>query len=438
MDQPAPPNRSTASHVRWVVCALLFFATTINYMDRQILGLLKPTLKHDIGWTEQGYAHIVTAFQAAYALGLLGFGKLIDRVGTKRGYGLAVLFWSVAAAAHGATRTALGFGIARFGLGLGEAGNFPAAVKAVAEWFPKRQRALANGIFNSGSNVGAVLAPLTVPWITVRFGWQAAFIALGSLGLLWLVAWLLLYDVPQRHAGVAASELAFINSDPPEPPLPPVGWGQLLRHRQMWAFVVGYAFTAPIWWFYLYWLPDFLHKRFSLDLLHLGWPLVVVYTATSVGSVGGGWLPAWLGRRGWSLNASRKTAMLVCALSVLPVVIAPQTARLWTAIAVIACAAAAHQGWSANLFALASDLFPRQAVASVVGIGGTGGALTAMAFSESAGLILERTGSYWSLFAVAATAYLSALAIIHVLVPRLEPAQLNDADLPPPDPHAAS
>ncbi|MDP9174267.1 MAG: MFS transporter [Planctomycetota bacterium] len=413
------------TNARWTVCALLFFATTINYMDRQILGLLKPLLKHDIGWTEIQYAHVVTAFQAAYALGLLGLGRLIDRIGTKFGYAVSIVFWSIAAAGHALARSVFGFGIARFGLGLGEAGNFPAAVKAVAEWFPKRERALANGVFNSGSNVGAVLAPLLVPWITQRWGWQAAFLVLGALGFVWLAAWVWLYDVPAKSRYVSPSELAHICSDSPEPLLPPIGWGQLLRLRQSWAFIVGYAFTAPIWWFYLYWLPDFLNKRFKLDLVHIGWPLVIVYTATSFGSVGGGWLPSWLLRRGWSVNASRKTAMLICAISVLPVMVAAGTDHLWLAIALISCAAAAHQGWSANLFALASDLFPRQAVASVVGIGGMGGALAAMAFSESAGLILDKTGSYWSLFVMAGCAYLSALAIIHVLLPRLTPAFLN-------------
>jgi MFS transporter, ACS family, hexuronate transporter len=407
--------------MRWTICALLFFATTINYMDRQILGLLAPNLQSEIGWTEAQYGHLVTAFQAAYAIGLLVFGRLIDRLGTKRGYAFSVAFWSVAAAAHALSRSVFGFGVARFGLGLGEAGNFPAAVKAVAEWFPKRERALANGIFNSGANVGAVLAPVTVPWITHHWGWPAAFIALGALGFIWLAAWAWLYDAPEKSRRVSAAELAHICRDPPEPPLPTVGWGQLLRHRQMWAFIVGYAFTSPIWWFYLYWLPKFLNKRFEVNLLSLGPPLVVIYTVTSFGSVGGGWLSSRLLRLRWSVNASRKTAMLVCALCVLPVMVAPHAANLWTAIGVIALAAAAHQGWAANLFAMASDLFPKQAVASVVGLGGMMGALAAMAFSESAGFILEKTGSYWTLFAIAGCAYVFALVVIHTLVPRLAP-----------------
>lgn len=428
----SPPRASKdikVGHVRWTICALLFFATTINYMDRQVLGLLAPDLQREIGWTEAQYAHVVTAFQAAYAIGLLGFGRLVDLLGTKRGYSIAVLFWSVAASAHALVRSVFGFGAARFALGLGEAGNFPAAVKAVAEWFPKRERALANGIFNSGANVGAILAPLAVPWITLHWGWRAAFLVLGGLGFVWCVAWAWLYEAPEKSKRLSAAERAHISSDPQESPGPKIGWGQLLRHRQMWAFLVGYAFTAPIWWFYLYWLPKFLNQRFKVDLLSMGLPLVVIYTVTSFGSVGGGWLPSILIRRGWSTNASRKTAMLVCALCVLPVMFAAQTSELWVAIALIAIAAAAHQGWAANLFALASDLFPKQAVASVVGLGGMAGAVAAMAFSESAGLILEKTGSYWPLFAISGCAYVVALGIIHALVPRLTPAELNASSI---------
>ena len=424
------PTSSTSGkpkvgNVRWTICALLFFATTINYMDRQILGLLAPTLQREIGWTETQYAHIVTAFQAAYAIGLLGFGRLIDSVGTKRGYSISILFWSLAAAGHALVRSVSGFGVARFALGFGESGNFPAAVKATAEWFPKSERALANGIFNSGANIGAIVAPLFVPWITYHWGWRAAFVVLGALGFVWFAAWAWLYDAPEKSRRVSADELTHINSDPKEMPGPKIGWTQLLRHRQMWAFLVGYAFSSPVWWFYLYWLPKFLNKRFQVDLLSMGLPLVVIYTVTSFGSVGGGWLSSALIRRGWSVNASRKTAMLTCALCVLPVMLAPHVTSLWTAIGLIAVAAAAHQGWAANLFALASDLFPKQAVASVVGLGGMAAALAAMAFSESAGFILEKSGSYWSLFAIAGLAYLTALGIIHALSPQLSPAKLS-------------
>ena len=412
-------------HYRWVVCALLFAATTLNYMDRQILGLLAPDLQRDIGWSETQYAHIVTAFQGAYALGLVVLGRMIDVIGTRRGYAFSVVFWSAAAAAHALARSVFGFGIARFALGLGEAGNFPAAVKAVAEWFPKRERALANGLFNSGSNVGAVLAPLVVPWLTYHWGWPAAFVVLGALGLFWLIAWFWLYETPERSRRVSPAELAYIRSDQPELEMERVPWRRLLGHRQTWAFVAGYAFSSPVWWFYLYWLPKFLNARFEMNMLRMGLPLVVIYTVCSFGSVSGGWLSSWLIRRGWSVNAGRKTAMLVCALCVLPVMFAARTSQLWVAIGLIAVAAAAHQGWAANLFALASDLFPKQAVASVVGLGGMVAALAAMAFSESAGFILERTGSYWSLFAIAGCAYVAALAVIHGLAPRLTPADLS-------------
>ena len=417
----APPS---FSRYRWRVCALLFFATTINYMDRQVLGLLAPVLQRDIGWSEVEYAHIIVAFQAAYAIGLLVFGRWIDVIGTKKGYAFAVVFWSVAAAAHALVRSVFGFGVARFALGLGEAGNFPAAVKAVAEWFPRRERALANGIFNSGCNVGAVLAPLVVPWMALRWGWQTPFLVLGALGFVWLIFWSLFYESPEKSRRVSAAELADIRGDLPEAPAQKVTWRKLLSHRQTWAFIVGYAFSAPIWWFYLYWLTKFLNKQYGLELSKLGTPLVVIYSMTCFGSIGGGWLSSALLRKGWSLNASRKTAMLVCALCVVPVVFAAHASNLWLATLLIGLAASAHQGWAANLFALASDLFPKQAIASVVGLGGMAGALAAMAFSESTGFILETTGSYWSLFAIAPTAYLAALVLIHWLSPRLQPVKL--------------
>lgn len=413
------------SNWRWVICALLFLATTINYMDRQVLGLLAPTLQHEIGWSETQYANIIVAFQAAYALGLVAFGHGIDLIGTRKGYALSVLVWSVAAMAHALARSVTGFGVARFALGLGESGNFPAAVKAVSEWFPLHERALANGIFNSGCNVGAVLAPLLVPWLTLRWGWPAAFVVLGALGFIWLIFWLFFYELPEQSRHVTPAELAHVRNDLPESRSPQIPWARLLACRQTWAFIVGYAFSAPIWWFYLYWLTKFLNQQYGLDLASLGAPLVVIYSMTCFGSIGGGWLSSALLQRGWSLNASRKTAMLACALCVVPVVFAAHASNLWLATVLIGIAASAHQGWAANLFALASDLFPRQAVGSVVGLGGMAGALTAVAFSESTGFILETTGSYWSLFAVAASVYLAALAIIHWLSPRLQPARLD-------------
>jgi MFS transporter, ACS family, hexuronate transporter len=421
---PSPPS-SRPGRFRWTICALVFFATTVNYMDRQVLGILAPTLEKEIHWTEIQYANIITAFQAAYAIGLVGIGRLIDRVGTRLGYSLSVTFWSLAAMAHALTRSVPGFAAARFALGLGEAGNFPAGVKAVAEWFPRQERALATGLFNCGSNVGAVIAPIVVPWLTVRYGWQASFAALGAVGFVWLIFWHWLYDSPERSRRVGAAELAHIRMDPPEAATEKIPWRRLIGYRQTWAFIVGMSFSAPIWWFYLYWLPKFLHARHGLDLAALGPPLVVIYTMTSLGSVGGGWLSSFLIRRGWSVNASRKIALLLCALCVVPVVGAARASNLWLATFLIGLAASAHQGWAANLFTLVSDLFPKQAVASVVGLGGMFGSLAAMLFSQSAGFILQTTGSYWSLFAMAAGAYLVALAIMNALVPRMTPARLE-------------
>jgi len=414
---------------RWTVCGLIFAATTINYMDRQVLGLLAPTLEKSLGWSEMEYARIVMAFQAAYAIGLLGFGRLIDWIGTRHGYAISIFAWSVAAMAHALARGVLGFGVARFALGLGEAGNFPAAVKAVTEWFPRRERALATGLFNSGSNVGAILAPLVVPWLTLHYGWQMAFIILGATGFVWLIFWYWLYALPTESVHVSPEELQHIQSDPPEPVQQKISWSELLRFRQTWAFVVGMSLSAPIWWFYLYWLPKFLHKQYGLDLATLGPPLVVIYTMTTVGSIAGGWLSGSLIKRGWSVNASRKTALLICALAVVPVVFAAQASNLWVATFLIGLAASAHQGWAANLFTLVSDLFPKQAVASVVGLGGMFGSLSALAFSQSAGFILQTTGSYWTLFVIAGSAYLVAFVIMHLLIPNMKPAEISQGVL---------
>jgi MFS transporter, ACS family, hexuronate transporter len=415
--------RTSAAHFRWAICALLFFAATINYIDRQVIAVLKPTLQTQLGWTEVGYSWIVFSFQTAYAIGLLGVGRLMDRIGTRKGFSLAMIFWSAAAMAHALARSAFGFGFARFFLGLGEAGNFPAAIKTVAEWFPKKERALATGIFNSGTNIGALVTPLVVPWITFTWGWQAAFIATGALGFLWLIAWLLLYRRPEEHPGLSSSELKYIQSDPPDR-FVKIPWVRLLPHRQTWAFSLGKFLTDPIWWVYLFWLPDFLHKRHGLGLKDFGLPLVIVYLMADVGSIGGGWISSSLIKRGWTINAGRKLAMLICALAVVPIVFAAQTSNVWIAVVLIGLAAAAHQGWSCNLFTTTSDMFPRDAVGSVVGIGGMAGAIGGMMIARLVGEILERTGSYVPIFIIAASAYLVALLIIHLLSPRLEPAKL--------------
>jgi ACS family hexuronate transporter-like MFS transporter len=407
------------------MCGLLFFAATVNYMDRQVIGLLKPTLQAQLGWTEIGYGRIIVAFQVAYGLSLLFIGKWIDRVGTRIGFAVAVLFWSISAMAHAAATSIFQFGLARFSLGIGEAGSFPASIKSVAEWFPKRERALATGLFNSGANVGAFLAPLVVRWFTDRFGWRMAFVGTGALGMVWIVAWLTLYHKPEESRLVSAQEVAFIRSDPETITTTAVPWGTMLRLRQAWAVGLGKFFTDPIWWVYLFWMPDFLHRNFKLNLSGMALPLFVVYTGASVGSVCGGWLSSSLLKRGWGENASRKTAMLVCALAVTPVVLAARTTHAWFAVSLVALAAGAHQGWSANIYTLASDMFPRGAVASVVGFGTLLGSIGGMIMSYGVGDILQRNGSYLLIFMIAGTAYLVALGFVHILAPRLTRAELT-------------
>jgi len=409
--------------LRWVVCALLFFATTINYVDRQVLGILAPDLQRSIGWNEIEYGYIVTAFQAAYALGLLLAGRALDRVGTRLGFAVAVTVWSVAAMAHAVARSALAFGVARFLLGLGESANFPAAIKTVAEWFPRKERAFATGLFNAGTNVGAVAAPAVVPLVTQAYGWPWAFLLTGAVGFLWLGAWLALYRPLESHPRLTPAERAHIRSDAEEPAtrLP---WLTLLSRREAWAVALGKFLTDPVWWFYLFWLPKFLHERHGLGLATLGPPLIAIYLIADVGSVGGGWLSSALIARGVAVNRARKGTMLLCALAVVPIVVAPRVASLWGAVALIGLATAAHQGWSANVYTLASDLFPRRAVASVVGFAGMAGAVGGMLVATATGYVLQWTGSYWALFALAGSAYLVALAVIQLLVPRVEPVAL--------------
>jgi MFS transporter, ACS family, hexuronate transporter len=409
---------------RWRICALLFFATTINYVDRQVLGLLAPLLQSQIGFNEVQYGYIVTAFQAAYALGLLAMGPIIDRIGTKLGYTLSISIWSLSAMGHALVRTAFGFGVARFALGLGESGSFPAAIKTVAEWFPKKERALATGLLNCGTNVGATLAPLTVPWVAVHYGWRYAFLLTGTFSAIWLVVWLMVYHPPQEHPSVSKTELAYILSDPPEPTTK-IPWSHLLPHRQTWAFVMGKSLTDPIWWFYLFWLAKFLVSEHHLKLTGVALPIVVIYNCATVGSIVGGWLPARFLDRGWTVNRARKVSMLICSLCVTPVVAITRVHGLWTAVAMISLACAAHQGFSANIFTVASDMFPRRAVASVVGMGGCGGAVGGMLIATFTGWLLQLTGSYLPVFIIAGSAYLVALGFVQLLAPRLEPAAID-------------
>ncbi len=413
---------------RWRICALLFWATTLNYIDRQVLGVLAPALGHALGWTQVDYGYIVAAFQIAYAIGLVFAGALIDKIGTRLGFALSIAIWSVAAASHALARTVLAFAAARFMLGLGESGNFPAAVKTVAEWFPRPERAFATGLFNAGTNVGAVIAPLVVPIAVALWGLRSGFLLTSVLSALWLVTWLIVYRPPAEHPRVTARELAYIGSDAVEPSSATrVRWRELLRHRQTWAFAAGKFLTDPVWWFLLFWLPKYLSHRYGLDLTALGPPLIAVYVMADAGSIGGGWLAGRLMRLGWSVNAARKGAMLLCALAVVPVIFTSYVHHLWFAVGLIGLAAAAHQGWSANLFTTASDLYPSAAVASVVGLGGFAGALSGALVSTAVGFLLQATGSYALLFTIAGGMYLVALTVIQLLAPRLAPVRLAAA-----------
>jgi len=419
---PAPPAAATGRY-RWVVVAVLFTAMIINYVDRQALGLLKADLTKEFGWTETNYADLVFWFQAAYAIAYLAWGRIIDKIGARFGFGIAFAIWQVGHMMTAAAGSFGGFIASRVVLGLGEGGAFPAGIKSVAEWFPKKERAFATGLFNAGTNIGAIVTPLLIPAITLAFGWKMTFIITGLLGLIWLPVWLLVYRHPREHKKVSAAELAHIESDPADP-VEKVPWTKLLRYRETWAYAVGKFLIDPIWWMFLFWLPDFLGKKHGLDLKTFGPPLVAIYLLSDVGSVGGGWLSSQFMKMGWSINRARKTTMLICALLAVPVAGAALASNLWVAVLIIGVATAAHQGFSANLYTLPSDVFPRSAVGSVVGIGGMIGAVGGMVFSKYVGGVLEQIGTYTPIFAVAASAYLLALLAVHLLTPKMEPVKL--------------
>jgi ACS family hexuronate transporter-like MFS transporter len=428
-EEPTPGTR--IGRVRWTICALLFVATSINYMDRQVLSLLKPTLMHPfaqggIGMTEVGYGYIMAAFQIAYAVGLILAGRFVDRVGTRIGYMCIMAVWSLSAMGHALVNSMFQFGVARVCLGLGESGNFPAAIKTVAEWFPQSERSLATGIFNSGANMGAIIAPVLVPWVALHYSWHAAFLVTGIFSAMWIVLWFSKYRKPADHPTLTGAELRHIYQEAAAQMGPSVPWGRLLGYRQTWAFALGKFLTDPIWWFFLFWLPDFFSKQYNLDLKHIGMPLIVVYTASSVGSVAGGWLPAVFRRLGFSPGGSRLSAMLVCAIAVVPIVLVNYLHSEGAAIALLSLAAAAHQGWSANIFTTASDMFPRSAVGSVTGIGGMAGSAAGSLFAIFVGYVLEITHSNYSiLFAIAGSAYLVALAVICLLAPGLKKVEMT-------------
>lgn len=412
-----------AGRYRWVIVGLLFAATAVNYIDRQMIGVLKPTLVAEFGWTEGDFAAIVFWFQVAYAIGYIGFGRIVDALGARLGYSIAIVIWTLGHMAHGFATGVTSFAAARFGLGVGESGNFPAGIRAVTDWFPQRERAFAIGLFNAGANVGAIITPLLVPVLVLYFGWRAAFFITGIFGLLWLVAWWFIYRHPSEHPRVSKEELAWISQDPVDP-VEPIGWSRLLTVRETWAYALGKFLIDPIWWFFLFWLPGYLFERYDMDLKTFGLPLAAIYLISDFGSIAGGWMSSRLIKAGYSVNIARKSTMLLAALCVLPIWFAQSIDSVWGAVLIIGLATAAHQAFSANLYTIPSDMFPRGAVGSVVGIGGTVGALGGMGMALFTGYILDSTGSYEILFAICASAYLVALAVVHMLSPKLEAAKV--------------
>lgn len=450
-------DSTTIGKYRWRICALLFFATTINYIDRQVIGLLKPILMapDQFNWTEKDFGNMTSAFAAAYAIGLLLFGRLVDKIGTKMGYILSIVVWSIAAMGHALAKTTFGFGFARVLLGLGESGNFPVAIKTVAEWFPKKERALATGIFNSGANIGAVIAPIVVPWLAGAYGWQHAFIWTGLIGFVWLIFWAVMYEIPARHKKLTQTEYDYIHSDDGQAAtqeLPAgvkpvtaaavasasaphenktVSWKKLLGVRQTWAFVFGKFLTDPIWWFFLFWLPSYFATTFNLDFKKPNLQLFVIYTATTIGSIGGGYLSSWLIKSGWPVFKARKASMLLFAVCVVPIMFAKSTDNIWVVVALISLAAAAHQAWSANIFTTASDMFPKHAVSSVVGIGGMAGSIGGSLFPLLVGYLLDHYkalgnigAGYNILFLISGSMYLLAWLVMHLFAPRMEQVKL--------------
>jgi ACS family hexuronate transporter-like MFS transporter len=420
---------------RWTICGLIFFATTVNYLDRAVISLLKSTLTTEMHWNDADYANVELAFKIAYAIGLLVAGRFIDKIGTRIGYALSTVIWSLAAIGHALAKGVTGFIVARSVLGVSEAGNFPAAIKTVAEWFPKKERAFATGLFNSGANVGAIVAPLTVPFIAKAWGWQWAFVITGAFGFIWLILWFIYYEIPQRQKKLSQAEYDYIHSDidekaDTEETGPKLSWGKLLSYKQTWAFAVGKFLTDPIWWFYLFWLPDFLESQYQLKITGVALPVALVYTMSTVGSIGGGWLPMNMIRNNWPVFKARKTSMLIYAVLVVPIIFAQILGgiNMWFAIIIIGLAAAAHQAWSANIFTTVSDMFPKNATASVTGIGGMFGALGGILLTW----LVQKTlfvqyraqgrieSAYYIMFAICAAAYLLAWLIMHFLVPRMK------------------
>ena len=411
------------TNVRWTVVALIFFATTVNYIDRQVIGLLKPYIQEDLGWTEADYGYIVTAFQVAYGIGMLLGGRMLDRLGSKLGYSIAIIVWSLGAMFHAAVKSVTGFGAARAVLGLGEAGNFPAAVKVIAEWFPKRDRAFATGVFNSGTTIGAIIAPIIVTAITLEWGWRWAFIITGLLGFVWVIAWWLIYKAPHKNKKVNAAELAYIQEEEKQEetetdaPTAGITWRELFRHRQTYAILFSRFVTDWVWWFFLFWTPDFLNKTQGVDLKATVLPLIIIYTMSSIGGIYGGHVSSQFIRLGRSVDFARKTTILLFALLVLPLNAIPYIENMWIVVLIIGLATSTHQAWASNIFTIVSDVYPKQVVGSMTGISSVGGAVGGALASSFVGLILEWTGSYATIFMIASTMYILAWLILKIFVP---------------------
>jgi len=431
-------KNSTIKNYRWIIVALLFFATTINYIDRQIIGYLKPVLEKEFSWTETDFAHIVMAFTAAYAIGLLVFGRLIDKMGTKLGYTVIIIIWSVAGMLHAIARNALHFGIARVGLGLGEAGNFPAAMKTVSEWFPKKERALATGIFNSGTSVGVVVALLIVPWILSHYSWHEVFWITGALGFVWLLFWLFFYDLPSKQKRLSSDEYKLITNGnesevKTEGAIKSHKWYKLFTYRQTWALITGKGLIDPIFWFFLFWLPSYFSSTFKLDLTRPSLELMIIYAATTIGSIGGGYFSSMLIKKGWPVIKARKAALFIFAVFEFSIILARYTTTAWVVVAIISVAVAVHQAWATNVFTLASDMFPREVVSSVVGIAGMAGAVGGILFPLMVGFLLDEfkangnlTGGYNVIFTICGFAYLTAWTIIHLLTRKMPVIKLSE------------
>ena len=411
--------------IRWQILTLLFFATTINYIDRQVIGLLKPTIEGDLGWSEADYGFIVTAFQIAYAIGLITTGRLLDKYGTRIGYLWAIVVWSIAGMAHAAARNVTSFAIYRFVLGIGESANFPAAVKSVAEWFPKKERAFAAGLFNSGSTVGAILGPIIVSGITVAFGWRWAFIITGALGFIWIIFWLAYYHVPEKHPKISKEELEYIHQDKDENnDEESIRWIELFKYKQTIGICSTRFISDWVWWFFLFWIPDFLSKTHGVNIKEVVLPLIIIYAVSSIGGIGGGWISSNFIKKGKTIDYARKVTILICALVILPVMLVPQVTNLWVAVALISLAAAGHQGWASNIFTIVSDIYPKNAVGSMMGLSGFMGAIGGALSASFVGILLESTGSYFLIFSVASSVYLLNWIILKISIKKIEPLKL--------------